>query len=84
LYYNPYSTEKTVSVTTQKGKKVDLYDTVSGTFVAKNVTASAKIKIEPLNAAVLVIVPAKGKITYSGNKMLVNGIVVDYNFENKK
>jgi len=25
-----------------------------------------------------VIVPANGKITYSGNKMLVNGIVVDY------
>lgn len=30
------------------------------------------------HSAVIVIVPANGKITYSGNKMLVNGIVVDY------
>lgn len=84
LYYNPYTTDKTVSIKIEKGKKVSLYNTVSGTFVAKNVTASAKIKIEPLNSAVIVIVPANGKITYSGNKMLINNVVVDYNFQQKK
>jgi hypothetical protein len=78
LYYNPYATSKTVKLTIEKGKKVDLYNTVSGTFVAKNVSTSAKIKIDSLHSAVIVVVPANGKITYSGSKMLVNGVVVDY------
>jgi hypothetical protein len=83
LYYNPYTTDKTVSLKIGKDKKVNLYNTVSGTFVAKNVSASANIKITALNSAVIVIVPANGKITYSGSKMLVNGVVVDYNFQLK-
>jgi len=83
LYYNPYSADKTVSIAIEKGKKVNLYDTVAGCFVAKNVSASANIKITALNSAVIVIVPANGKITYSGSKMLVNGVVVDYNFQLK-
>jgi hypothetical protein len=78
LYYNPYNESKTVKLTIEKGKKVDLYNTVSGTFVAKNVSASAKIRIDSLHSAVIVVVPANGKITYSGSKMLVNGVVVDY------
>ncbi|WP_264564475.1 hypothetical protein [Flavobacterium sp. N3904] len=83
LYYNPYTTDKTVSLKIGKDKKVNLYNTVSGTFVAKNVSASANIKIGALNSAVIVVVPANGKITYSGSKMLVNGVVVDYNFQLK-
>jgi hypothetical protein len=83
LYYNPYTTNKTVSIDINKGEKVDLYDTVSGTFVAKNISSSAKIKIEPLNSAVIVCVPSGGKITYEGSKMLVNGIVVDYRSKEK-
>ena len=78
LYYNPYTTNKTVLMKIEKGKKVNLYNTVSGSFVAKNVSSTSKITISPLNAAVIVVVPANGKITYSGNKMLVDGIVVDY------
>jgi hypothetical protein len=84
LYYNPYTTDKTVSITVEKGKKVDLYNTVSGRFVARNVASSAKIKIARENAAVIVCVPSGGKITYKGAKMLVNGIVVDYKFQQKK
>ncbi|NDP26117.1 MAG: hypothetical protein GZ087_01635 [Flavobacterium sp.] len=84
LYYNPYATKKKVSMKIERGKKVDLYNTVSGTFVARNVSSSKKIKLAPESAAVIVIVPADGKITYSGDKMFVNGIVVDYkNTKNK-
>ena len=54
LYYNPYTTSKTVTIKTEKGKKVDLYNTVSGSFIARNVTESSKIKIEALSSAVIV------------------------------
>lgn len=83
LYYNPYTTSKTVVIKTEVGKKVDLYNTVSGKFIARNVTASAAVKLAPKSAAVIVCVPAGGKITYDGAKMLVNDIVVDFRFQQK-
>ena len=78
LYYNPFTTNKKVSIKVEKEKKVDLYNTVSGSFVARNVTSSSKIKLGPQSAAVIVCVPSGGKITYQGSKMLVDGIVVNY------
>lgn len=84
LYYNPYNENKTVTITFEKEKKVDLYDTVSGTFLAKNVSSSYKIKLDAKSSAVIVMVPCKGKTTYSGTKMLVNNVVVDYNIQSKK
>ena len=84
LYYNPYTTDKTVSITVEKGKKVDLYDTVSGLFIARNVSSSVKMKIARENAAVIICVPSGGKITHDGSKMMVDGVVVDYNFSHKK
>jgi hypothetical protein len=78
LYYNPYTSKKKVSIKVEQGKKVDLYNTVSGSFVARNVSSSKKIKLAPESAAVIVCVPSGGEITYEGPKMLVNGIVVDY------
>lgn len=84
LYYNPFNDSKTVTITVEKGSKVDIYNTISGKFIAKNVTASTTIKLSPKSSAVLVMVPAKGKVTYSGSKMLVNGVVVDYQIQSKK
>ncbi|RYZ16834.1 MAG: hypothetical protein EOP49_51280, partial [Sphingobacteriales bacterium] len=43
LYYNPYGEMKTVTIAVKKGKKVDLYDTVSGKFMAKNIAAPYKL-----------------------------------------
>ncbi|MDV6169752.1 hypothetical protein R1T16_15045 [Flavobacterium sp. DG1-102-2] len=82
LYYNPFNESKIITVNAQKGKKVDVYDIVSGTFVAKNIS-SAKVKLSAKNSAVLVMVPVKGKVSYSGSKMLINDVVVDYNFQKK-
>ena len=83
LYYNPYSEKKTISLKVEKGKRVDLYNTVTGSFIARNVSSSAEINLFPKNAAVIVCVPSKGKITNEGKKMLVNGVVVDYMFHGK-
>ena len=84
LYYNPYNENKTLTINVEKGKKVDLYDSVSGKFLAKNVSSSSKIKLDGKSSAVIVMLPCKGKITYSGSKMLVDNIVVDYNIQPKK
>lgn len=84
LYYNPYSTSKKVIIKTATSKKSDLYNTVTGKFIAKNVSASTSIQLSPKNAAVIVCVPAGSKITYEGNKMLVNGTVVDYRYQPEK
>jgi hypothetical protein len=78
LYYNPFNVVKSVMIKIKGGKKTDLYNTVSGRFIARNVSNSAQIKLPPLTAAIIVCVPSAGKITYAGNKMLVNGAVVDY------
>lgn len=78
LYYNPYTTAKTVKLKTPYGKKLDLYNTVTGKFIARNVTSGRSIKLLPRAAAVIVYVPSGGKISYEGKKMLVNGVVVDY------
>jgi hypothetical protein len=83
LYYNPYSTGKTVLIKTVKGERVDLYNTVSGKFVVRNITSSAQLFIPSQEAAVIVCVPSGGKITYEANKMLINGIVVDYKCQKK-
>ncbi len=83
LYYNPYTSSKTVVIKTEAGKKVDLYNTVSGKFIARNVAASASVKLAPKSAAVIVCVPSGAKVTYDGAKMLVNDIVVDFRFQQK-
>ncbi|MEO5890593.1 MAG: hypothetical protein ABIQ31_10090 [Ferruginibacter sp.] len=84
LYYNPFTTSKTVTIKIEAGKKVDLYNTVSGTFMARNVTSSAQIKLTPQNSAVIVCIPSGGKISYAGKQLLVNDIVVDYMYKGKK
>ncbi|RZJ66320.1 MAG: hypothetical protein EOO50_10330 [Flavobacterium sp.] len=78
LFYNPFNEPKSFSVTVDEGNKVDFYDTVSGTFIAKSVSKSQEITLKAKNSAVIVMVPSGAKITHSGSKMLVNGIVVDY------
>jgi hypothetical protein len=83
LYYNPYTVAKSVSIKVTAGKKVDLYNTVSGMFVARNVSAAAVLKIPAQNAAVIVCVPSNSTITYKGNAMLANGVVVDYRVQQK-
>lgn len=83
LYYNPHEESKTITVKTPKGQTVDLYNTVSGTFIAKNVSDSTKIKISSKESAVIVMVPSKGEITYSGTEMKVNNVVIDYHIQGK-
>jgi hypothetical protein len=84
LYYNPYKITKTVLIKIAPGKKVDLYNTVTGSFIARNISSTASIKLLAQNAAIIVCVPVGGKINYDGKKMLIDEIVVDYMANQKK
>lgn len=83
LYYNPYPAAKSISIKIDGNKKVDLYNTVTGSFVARNVSNSATIKLPALGSAIIVVVPTGGKLTYQDKKMLVNNVVVDYIYHGK-
>ena len=77
LYYNPYNEAKKITVNTGNNN-CDLYDTVTSGFVRKNVRGAATIEVTAKGASVIVFVPAGGKMTQSGKKKLVDGVVIDY------
>lgn len=81
LIHNPFNDDKKVKVKTNSHTKVDIYDAVSQKIIAKNVRKSSKINLPRNRSMVLVMIPSKGKMTYDGKKMLVNGIIVDYHYK---
>ena len=78
LYFNPYEKVKSVTIELSGKEKTDLYNTITGKFIARNLTGSGKINILPGQSAIIVCVPTTGKISVSGQQLRVNGIVIDY------
>lgn len=78
LYYNPFPTSKKVLIQIRNHEKTDLYNTVTGKFIARNISTSTQINIASESSAIIIEVPANATISYEGNKMKVNGIVVDF------
>ncbi|MBA7628459.1 hypothetical protein ES703_35945 [subsurface metagenome] len=78
LYFNPYGTTQTVSIDAGSNC-VDLYDTVSQTFLKTCISGVTDFNIPADSAVVVVLAPAGGEITISDNKKLINDVVVDYN-----
>lgn len=78
LYYNPYNESRKVTLALEAGKTFDLYNTVTGKFIAEDVSGTATLELDPQQAAVIVCVPAGNKRVYNGHQLLVDGIVVDY------
>lgn len=77
LYYNPYTYAQAVDVNVGSSP-VDIYDTVSQGMVKVNVSGVTQVTIPPDSAMVLVFAPAGGAVTISGNKKLIDGVIVDY------
>jgi hypothetical protein len=59
-------------------RRYDLYDAVSHRFVARGVSGTVRVRVPGDRAVVLVVTPAKGKLTRDGGKLAVDGVVVDY------
>lgn len=77
LFFNPYNSTQTVQFDAGSAP-ADLYEGLSETFLLKNASGLVSFSI-PANQAVMVTVcPAGGAIAYDKNKMLVDGVVVDF------
>ncbi len=86
LYYNPYDEAKEITIDllgNNSRKKVDLYDAVQGHFVASGISGQTRIRLLPNQSAVLAYVPHEAEITQEGNKLLADGVVIDYHFQAK-
>jgi hypothetical protein len=77
LYYNPYSVDKIVQLNLGAGSH-DIYDAVSNSFILTGVSGQTSLSVPADNSMLAVIAPAGGTITYDLDKMLVDGIIVDY------
>jgi hypothetical protein len=76
LYFNPYEQSKVVKVPLQQ--KTDIYDSVSGVFLAQGVDRSYDLEIPKDTAAILVMVPHGLEVSESKGKLLAGGIVIDH------
>ncbi|MHC1764006.1 MAG: hypothetical protein AB9869_06840 [Verrucomicrobiia bacterium] len=77
LCYNPYPESRTFEFAAGPGSS-DLYDAVTRTFLSRNVHHTAEISLPGDSAAVLMVVPAGGRLTRVGNQAGIDGVVVNY------
>lgn len=77
LYYNPYSETKEIELHLDEEPK-DLYDTVTKGFLLRSVSGRVRLALPPDSVAVLVVVPAGKEAEYREGKLVVGGVVVDW------
>ena len=67
------------SITFDAGSEtVDVYNVLTEEFMHQGVSGEVSIAISPDEAVSLVLAPAGGVISYQGNRMLIDGVTVDY------
>jgi hypothetical protein len=77
LMFNPYNLSKTVTLDVGN-EPVDIYEALSESFISQNVIGEVEITIPADEAVLVTYTPPGGSLTFEVNKMLVEGIVVDY------
>lgn len=77
ILFNPYDSAMAVTIDAGSGQH-DLYDAVSKSFLSAGSTGMTPITLQANTAALVVIAPAGGAISYDLDKMMINGTVVDY------
>ncbi len=76
LIYNPHDSAK--QVTLNLTHPTDLYDLVTGQFIARGAETGYRVKLAADQVTVLVILPANAMAKYIDGQLLVNEVVVDY------
>ena len=78
LYYNPR--DDAVDVNIDLGADAhDVIDIVAGSYLASCVSGVVQLHLAPNTAALVVVAPAGGTVTVDGRRVLIDGIVVDWN-----
>lgn len=81
LLYNPFPDQRDVSIELGNAK-VNVYDGVSKRFLLLEEQGISSLPIPGTTPCVVVLLPADGEIEYLENRMLVDGVVVDYQVSN--
>ncbi|NDV84554.1 hypothetical protein [Bacteroides sp. 51] len=71
LYYNPYKESKSVDF--EAVGDVDLFDVVSKTYTARNVSGNVEFEIPADEASLIVVLPARTKLTLDNGKIIAAG-----------
>lgn len=77
LMFNPDSLQHSVSIDAGSGQH-DLYDAASHSYILKNVSGVVPLPIKADSVLLIVNTPASVTPTYDLDRMLINGIVIDY------
>lgn len=77
LMYNPFGSSKKV-LYELSSDKTDLFDIVSKTYLAKNVSGNCKVSLGADCAAVIVELPAGADIQEKDGKLVVNNNIISY------
>ena len=77
MIYNPHATMQAISLSLNAPS--DIYDSVSGQFIAKDQQTTYQLTLEPDQVVVLVAVPAGAHLQQQGRHLTANGIVIDFN-----
>ncbi len=77
LYYNPDTVAHDVQLTLTGGTS-DVYNVLSKSYLVQGASGSATLTIPSREAVVAVITPAGGVMSYDEERMLIDGVVVDY------
>ncbi|MBP7462612.1 MAG: LamG domain-containing protein, partial [Candidatus Delongbacteria bacterium] len=77
LIYNPYDDPQMVKLELED-QSADGYDAVTNRFIFRNQADSVSITLDSGQACLLVCVPVGGQMVYDHNRLLIDGVVVDY------
>ncbi|MDO8368413.1 MAG: LamG-like jellyroll fold domain-containing protein [Saprospiraceae bacterium] len=77
LIYNSHPTAQSIQFAAGNSP-ADIYESLSETFVLQNVSGTVNLSIPANQAIIVTICPSGGAISFEKNKMLVNGVVVDF------
>ena len=75
--YNPYPAPRKFEFTVG-AKLSDLYDAVTRQVLKRNVREKTKLTLPADSAVLIVVLPAGGKLTHTGSKTRIDGVIVNY------
>jgi hypothetical protein len=76
LYYNPYKRDTSVQINLSNSS--DIFNSLTGKYIAKNVSGNYAFNIAADDVLLLVVAPANSKLIYKNGKIFLNNRVISY------